>query len=1046
MAGGLTLDAVLNLSLGSILRGREAEREIADIMGDASAKGAAEGLKEGTKKASGALEATWTKLLQSSMRKQGDELKKAYTKAARIQEKSADELADVQQKLSKIQATAEKARLLARKAELTKEIKRQETAQKRLLKVASQEADKRMDLIEQHEARMSKSKMDAAKEGGEAFQDAVGKAMSMDSMDPSSFVESLFKGLSGAAEAGAGAAGASGASGAAGALTSVAGGLAAVAAPLALLVGVIGAAFGQTKDLNKALLESVTAADMLGENRENISLLNAEYGALNVRLKMLRRVTIDAAYDFRMSKEEVTGYIGALNEAGLTVSEFRGVVTEATNDMQAYEAVTRTAILASQGLGISASETGDFMNKMTRDLGADLTSVQGAFGMIYSEATKAKMSTKDFFAAINEASSGMALYNFRVGDTVGLFKDLVEILGEDLAKQTIGMEGTYRQMGMQQRTKDTMLRGTGTTQKIVTADAMAQAKVFAATLSEKGINIPELGDITSLEGLKNLGGMTGPEYRAIYSKVSDPAAKRQLESMRDLAKGMKGGLLNVAQATGAVSKTGELALSLSQGQALGIKELADASPMQVMQMQEALGISGDQWETLKRLDTGLRAEFEAMQTTAKVGDEIVGKTFEEALAGGLLSQSKTLEEQAGDQYTLMERSAQEQLMETRSMSQTLSNIIADFLENIWLGVEHLGTLVASLIPFGNNDSDLRRQSIRAERSAQVELEGLGGQIVAKQGAIGTEKDPAKKAALKEEQAALEKQAKDARKRADIEKQFRENLQGGANGVEALSKAVEMVNRDDLETRFGEGATERGQALFGSSAMAKNPDAMAQVLGKDVSELPTFSGSGNVNTAQLWDELSPKEQTEATEKLLELEELAQSKQAKETGEVVGATEDSADLIVNTMRQIQQEQDYAKLYALLEESGIDTDSIDAAFAAASAGDSGPMAALLAQGEGGTTGTESALAKSLGFKGIRADTLPPVEDFIYRGDGRKGDITPIDKADQFFGAKPGGPISGGGSKTVYISINGGDEARVYEIVSKVLKESGYSDMRSY
>lgn len=124
---------------------------------------------------------------------------------------------------------------------------------------------------------------------------------------------------------------------------------------------------------------------------------------------MLRRVTIDTATEFRMSKEEVNSYIGALGEAGLTVSEFRGIVTGATNDMQAYRDVTRAAVIASQGLGISASETGDFMNKMTRDLGGDLDSIQGAFGMIFSEASKAGMSTKNFFSAINEASSGMAL-------------------------------------------------------------------------------------------------------------------------------------------------------------------------------------------------------------------------------------------------------------------------------------------------------------------------------------------------------------------------------------------------------------------------------------------------------------------------------------------------------------------------------------------------------------------------------------------------------------------------------------------------------------
>ena len=103
-------------------------------------------------------------------------------------------------------------------------------------------------------------------------------------------------------------------------------------------------------------------------------------------------------------------------------------------------------------------------------------------------------------------------------------------------------------------------------------------------------------------------------------------------------------------------------------------------------------------------------------------------------------------------------------------------------------------------------------------------------------------------------------------------------------------------------------------------------------------------------------------------------------------------------------------------------------------------------------------------------------PVKDFVYRGDGKFGSITPINSQDQFFGAMPGGPIDtamkmagvvkgigglGGAGTTirtpagagaargvggraaapshVTVNINGGDLGKVYEVVRNVLRQSG-------
>lgn len=81
--------------------------------------------------------------------------------------------------------------------------------------------------------------------------------------------------------------------------------------------------------------------------------------------------------------------------------------------------------------------------------------------------------------------------------------------------------------------------------------------------------------------------------------------------------------------------------------------------------------------------------------------------------------------------------------------------------------------------------------------------------------------------------------------------------------------------------------------------------------------------------------------------------------------------------------------------------------------------------------------------------AETDEPVEDFIYRGNGVRGNITPINTADQFYGAKPGGAIdratSGrGGGGTYNVHIYGGDERRVFDLVKRVLQQANITPSR--
>jgi len=83
-----------------------------------------------------------------------------------------------------------------------------------------------------------------------------------------------------------------------------------------------------------------------------------------------------------------------------------------------------------------------------------------------------------------------------------------------------------------------------------------------------------------------------------------------------------------------------------------------------------------------------------------------------------------------------------------------------------------------------------------------------------------------------------------------------------------------------------------------------------------------------------------------------------------------------------------------------------------------------------------------------GTSPDIAPEVNDFIYRGGGVRGSITPIDSADVLVGSKEGGALdragAGGGTINNNFHIYGGDERRVFDVVKRVLRESGVTPGR--
>jgi hypothetical protein len=1010
----LNLKAIVDLTLGAITRGREAEREITQITGEATRRGVSTGLVRGTAEVKKKLEGTYTELMKTGMGKSVRVLHEGVLKSSRIQRKTAQNIKSLQAQIDSSTDKAAKKRMLAEKRELSRKLSAEEKAQEKLISRAEKAAETQMELMARAREKMDRTTQQKVKEGAESFRSIMEGALSADNLDAKGVAEAITKGMSGALESGAGslmARGAGASSGGAAAISALASSaavLASAAAGIVAVVALFGAAYGQAKDMNKAISEGASAMDLQA----------ASSGGLSATMKDLREAAISTSYDFRVGREEVIQAVGAFNEAGITLKEFKGIVGGTTTELGAYRQVAAMAIVATQGLGIGFSDVADFTNTLTRDLGAGLTDVEGAFGMIASQADKAGMSTKDFFSAINGATSGMALYNFRIGDTVGLFTELVEILGEDLAKEKLGLEGQFRGMGTTERIKSRMLMGGGRADRITRADAQSQGKDFADQFGLKMSKDPKLAKLLGGNGgmdLKALSKLSGQEYRDVYSRMKniDPAGARRLDDMQKLSKGG-------TTAMGSTSKAGELALQLAQGRSMsGGKALRDMSGIQRAMMEEVVGLSGEAFDQLAKMETGLLAKYEQSGGAGAFG----GKDFYEALASGDLISTEDLEKQGKDEFLTMEQVARESLKETRSISQTIGNVIAGLLEKIYQSLDF------ALGMFAKDDAsakrlEAKRSSLRSEETALAAAAELAGEISANKAKLQGTIDPGDRKSLIAQISAQEGSKASWEKSSESERAYQRALSEGQGVGDAFASARgDITGKIPLETLKKMGLTRKVARSSGGSG--------DMIGGRGVSGPTEFDEVADLTNLTEEQRQSLEEQI----RLMETEQ-AQEKALSEVSDQI-AEEGFQDVV----QAIKDEEKRKALSQLGAEYGYDAAS------RALEGDWGGVLSGV-QKDSVVTAKERQLLERAGLDTNRIPALTEgVNDFIYRGNGGAGSITPINKMDEFFGAKPGGPIhQAGGGKNVNIYINGGDTEKIRSVVTKVLRDTGYSNLKSY
>jgi len=1026
-------------------------------------QGIADAVTRGTSKAlskNKAVQDAISKLFSAGFKTEAKKLGELSKEQDRKRKKSAQEIANLERELESDITTDRRKTLDKEIRDRKKAIRLENNALEKRISSSMEATERQISLLADADKRSQKSWHERAKTAGGALSggvENVSSSMVSGSIDPEALTKGLAKGIGGLGEMIAGKMAQSGMASSAAALSTAAAVIAGAAVAFGAIVAVFAAAYGQTKELNEEIMGTASSVDLLAGSGKNLSQT----------LKEVRGAALDLAYSTRLETKEVIAMMGAFNQSGITLKEVGRVVGGVGTNVSKLADLSHTAILASKGLGIEVQSYAEF-TKTFIEMGNSVVDVQGAFGMISDSARRAGMNTKDFFTAINEASTGMALYNFRVGDTVGLFSDLVKILGEDLAKERIGLSKTFGTMDFEQRYKTVMTTGKKTTKGIVTAEAGRQSEQFGEKFGKDVKGLESVGGAGAID-VKALGKLSEKQFAKLLAKTyaaegkTQDLAKQQLQTLYTISKGTKGTTAALAASLSGLSKSGEIAMELASGQALlGGKSLAEAaeSPALRMFLEKEMGMSGEQLEQNIRIERALREEFESMKLSGEVAKDA---NFSEELAKGTLSQTETLKAAAQAEYSMVEQLGQQTYMETKSISATVKNVIAGLLEKMSGYLEY----IASSSLFGGKKGSTEEAVFKELQRTNAIMDEESAKIVAKEEAIAelekqitaTKKGQVvERKQLTDQIKALEEGKKSSTRKIAVAKGTQMNIKTGATVEDAKKQAASAEFRKQhgmSPEAFASTLQKEKQIRIGTAeAVVTNPYLPNQkVMEMGFPTQQEFSSEGAPDPQYAIDQAIYDIKAGSSVEDIEKEGFEVAvKQVDLTAETVTTLsrmaarardeEKTQEKQATSLDKILKVLDNDETNKLIAGSDLSREKVLENLKTAEGRD-----AIIRKINANTGADDSTRRSALAILGVGMD--PKVEDFIYRGNGISGNITPINNKDEFFGAKPGGAIdkatNGGGG--VIVNISGvGSANEVARAVGSTLKRLGYGNVKKY
>jgi len=313
---------------------------------------------------------------------------------------------------------------------------------------------------------------------------------------------------------------ASGIGAAAGSLAAAAATIGAIVGPIAIIAKLLYELDQRIAGLNKSLMETGGLADVAFERGIE--------GSYEMKKSLsAARVAADDFWNnvgWRTVAEDQMKIVAAFNEAGFTLKEMTADAQDAADAVDSIQQATSAALTYSKLLGVSETEMAQNIAEYMEELNMGLGDVQQGLSAVTVAASMSSFGTKRFYTMVQQATSGMALYNVRMEEAASLLLVTSKALNPRMAGDFMkALAGGMGGMSMQDRIKEMMITGKAGA-AVMAADARIMAEDFGkefgtqvAGISLTGVNLEGKGGDALLAEIR---GMSKEDQRRAVAQLA----------------------------------------------------------------------------------------------------------------------------------------------------------------------------------------------------------------------------------------------------------------------------------------------------------------------------------------------------------------------------------------------------------------------------------------------------------------------------------------------------------------------------------------------
>lgn len=260
------------------------------------------------------------------------------------------------------------------------------------------------------------------------------------------------------------------------------------------------------KELNKAILQGGVSVLDMGNAYKNVGGM----------VDKIRTAASDKNNNLAwgtMAKDQIE-IANAFGSSSLAMKNFIDLTKEGNNFTKEFTSVTSKALTYAKLFSMSATEVAGVMSSWSEELGGSLSYVEKQFALIARASKDSGYNVKWFMSSIQQATSGVAVYNSRISESVDMLSLMSRIIGAQAASARLQAASTeFRSMGVQDAYRTVKTTGDDVVKRGFQRDTENALSDFGKKI-ESGLSDSSISDELA-EGLKRANVSVGEDGKLV---------------------------------------------------------------------------------------------------------------------------------------------------------------------------------------------------------------------------------------------------------------------------------------------------------------------------------------------------------------------------------------------------------------------------------------------------------------------------------------------------------------------------------------------------